>query len=320
MIYRQVQEIASTHHFLSLPNLVSGSNTYLKIEGLNLAGSIKLKAAVAMVQAAETSGRLQPGGHLIESSSGSLGVALATISAASGYIFTCVVDPNISPTSLAIIRSLGARIVMVENVDANGGYLHSRIETVHRLVTADPAIVWLDQYSNPFNARSHRDGTAAEITSQFPRIDYLFVGVGTAGTLTGCLDHFEQNSPRTKVIAVDAVGSVTFGGPVSPRRIPGLGASRTPPLFSSGRAHEQVQITETDAIRTCRRLAREYGYLAGGSTGSIIAAVLGMQSRIDPDSVIVALAPDVGDRYVDTIYNDEWVAFHYRGETIGAAN
>jgi 2,3-diaminopropionate biosynthesis protein SbnA len=316
MLYQAPYEIVSEQHFLSLPGLVDDSHVYLKLEGLNLAGSIKLKAAAAMVEDAERSGRLAPGGHIIESSSGSLGFALAMIAAAKNYVFTCVVDPNISHTSLSAIRAFGARVLAVDRVDSNGGYLQSRLDAVQRCVKADPAIVWLNQYSNPANPAAHSTGTAMEILNQFQRVDYLFVGVGTAGTFAGCVDRFRNNSPFTHIVAVDSMGSVTFGGQAASRRIPGLGASRRPPLYEGDYAHRQIQVPEADAIRCCRMLARRYGYLAGGSTGSIIAAVIATRDMFEADSTVVALAPDVGDRYFDTIYNDSWVRASYGFEVL----
>jgi N-(2-amino-2-carboxyethyl)-L-glutamate synthase len=311
MLYQASYEIASEQHFLSLPGLVDDGHVYLKLEGLNLAGSIKLKAAAAMVDDAERSGRLPPGGHIIESSSGSLGVALAMIAAAKNYEFTCVVDPNISHISLSAIRAFGAHVLAVDRVDSNGGYLQSRLDAVQRCLEADPAIVWLNQYSNPANPAAHARGTAMGILNQFERVDYVFIGVGTAGTFAGCVDRFRKNSPFTRIVAVDSVGSVTFGGHAASRRIPGLGASRMPPLYEADGAYRQIQVPEEDAIRCCRMIARRYGYLGGGSTGSIIAAVIAMRDMIEPGSIVVALSPDVGDRYFDTIYDDDWVKSSY---------
>ncbi len=177
-------------------------------------------------------------------------------------------------------------------------------------------MVWLNQYTNSANPAAHAAGTAAGILSQFPLVDFLFVGVGTAGTLMGCADHFQRFSPRTRIVAVDTVGSVTFGGDAARRRIPGLGASRKPPLFRSGTAHEEFLIRESDAIRTCRMLARRYGYLVGGSTGSIVAAVIGARDTIKAGSVVVALSPDAGDRYLDSVYDDDWVRSFYGPEAL----
>ncbi|MDS1269608.1 2,3-diaminopropionate biosynthesis protein SbnA [Lipingzhangella sp. LS1_29] len=316
MLHAKSPDISSTSHFLELPDFLETSKVVLKIEGMNLAGSIKNKAALAMVENAELRGTLKPGGHIIESSSGSLGVALAMIAAAKNYRFTCVVDPNISRVSLAAIRAFGAEVVHVEQPDANGGYLQGRLTAVRRRTEANPSIVWLNQYENPANPEAHRDGTAVEILEQFPQVDYLFIGVGTSGTLMGCVDHFRKHSPHTRIIAVDSVGSVTFGGSSQPRQIPGLGSSQKPPLFRRGCAEREIEISEHDAIRSCRTLARSYGYLAGGSTGSIVAGILEMRSEIDAGSLVMALSPDTGYRYLDTVYDDDWVRTYFDEEAL----
>jgi cysteine synthase A len=117
-------------------------------------------------------------------------------------------------------------------------------------------------------------------------------------------------------VAVDTVGSVTFGGPAASRHLPGLGASVPPPLFDGDHTYRKIEIPEADAVRTCRMLARRYGYLAGGSTGTIVSAVLSMRSDIEPGSLVVALSPDTGDRYFDTVYDDDWVVARYGAEAL----
>ncbi|MFG3107079.1 2,3-diaminopropionate biosynthesis protein SbnA [Streptomyces tendae] len=318
LLYRDSSEVASEHHFLSLPGLIDGVDVWLKLEGVNLAGSIKLKAAKRMVENAERSGQLRPGGRIVESSSGSLGVALSMIAAARNYAFTCVVDPNFSDTSLAAVRAFGAQILQVRRADANGGYLQARLALVRQCLERDPELVWLNQYSNQANPAAHEEGTAKSILQHFPQLDYLFVGVGTAGTLMGCAARFRDQSPGTRIVAVDAVGSVTFGGPARPRHIPGLGASTPPPLFAHDHAHRHLRIREIDAIRCCRMLARRYGYLAGGSTGSIVAGVRSLRAEFEPGSVLVALSPDTGDRYYNTVYDDDWVLSHYGAEALSS--
>lgn len=309
MIFRQPHEMITDDVFLDLEGLVGGSDVFLKLEGMNPAGSIKLKPAVAMVEDAERRGVLWPGGRMIESSSGSLGIALAMIAASKGYSFTCVVDPNVSPQSLDVIRALGAEVVRVDRRDANGGYLATRIAAVRERLARDPELVWLNQYANPANPHAHATGTATSILREIGRVDYLFVGAGTTGTLMGCVRHFRTFSPATRIVAVDSVGSVTFDAPPGPRYIPGLGASRKPEILRPGSVDTVVLVSEVDAVRTCRYLAGRYGLLAGGSTGSIVAAV--MQTDIAPGSRVVALSPDLGDRYVQTVYNDDWAAAPY---------
>ncbi|MGK4579113.1 2,3-diaminopropionate biosynthesis protein SbnA [Kitasatospora sp. HPMI-4] len=312
MIYQRACDIVTDEVFLELDGFLPDSQLFLKLEGMNPAGSVKLKSALGMVEDAERKGRLLPGGRIVESSSGSLGIALAVIAAARRYHFTCVTDPNISPQSLVLIRSLGAEVVQVTRRDHNGGFLGTRIAHIHGMLDADPALVWLNQYANPANAEAHARRTATSILKNIGEVDVLLVGAGTTGTLMGCTRHFRAFSPRTRIIAVDTTGSVTFGGPPAPRYIPGLGTSRRPELCRPDRVDDIVLVDEPDAVRMCRRLAREHGLPAGGSTGSVLAALEAIADQIPAGSRVVAVSPDMGDRYVQTIYDDMWVA-----ETLG---
>ncbi|WP_406735760.1 pyridoxal-phosphate dependent enzyme [Thioclava sp. GXIMD4215] len=154
-------------------------NVVVKFEGLNPGGSIKLKTALALVANCEAAGRLRHGGHVIESSSGNLGIALAMVYANRGYKFTCVVDPNAAKDSLELIRALGGNLVVVSERDANGGYLGSRIAYIETALARDPALVWTNQYANPANPEIHARTTANEILMTYPEVDYLVVGAGT---------------------------------------------------------------------------------------------------------------------------------------------
>lgn len=319
MIYQSVSDIVLDDVFLRLDGFLAQGELLLKIEGLNPAGSIKLKPAVALIEEAEASGALKPGGRVIESSSGNLGIALSAVCASRGYSFTCVADPNTSVRSIALIRALGAQVVVVDRRDVNGGFLQSRIDYVHGRLAADPSLVWPNQYANPSNPRAHYLQTAAAIAKQISAVDYLFVGAGTTGTLMGVADYFREHSPDTKIIAVDTEGSVTFGHPPGPRHIPGLGTSRRPEIFRSGLADEVVMVPERDAVMMCRRLATGWGFAAGGSTGSVLAAAVGMQGRLSRHSRAVAISPDTAERYLDTVYDDAWVLERYGPAALEAA-
>ncbi|MFG2058080.1 2,3-diaminopropionate biosynthesis protein SbnA [Micromonospora sp. NPDC048930] len=294
--------------FLRLGDAIPKVDVYLKLEGLNPAGSVKLKSAVSMVRDAEERGVLRPGATVVESSSGSLGIALAMICAARGYRFRCVTDPNISAQSRDVMRALGAEVVQVDQRDSNGGYLGVRIAYIRQLIDKDPHIVWLNQYANPANWIVHDHTTAAAIAAEIPDLDFLFVGTGTAGTLMGCVRHFRRVSPGTKIVAVDAAGSVSFGGPAGRRFIPGIGTSRRPEILRPEAVDDLVLVPEPDAVRTCRWLAREHGIFAGGSTGSVVYAILRYAAQLPPGSRVVGIAPDFGDRYAQTVYDDAWVA------------
>lgn len=299
-------DLVSDDVFLQLDDFISRACLLLKIEGFNLTGSVKLKTALGLVEDAERKG-LYPGGRVIESSSGNLGVALGAVCAAKGYAFTCVTDPNTSARSVAAMRAYGAEVISVTLPDANGGFLGSRIDYIHERLREDPDLVWTNQYANPANPRVHYERTAASILKETSNVDHLFVGAGTTGTLMGCVEYFREHSPWTRIVGVDAEGSVTFGSSPSKRHIPGLGTSRKPELCRSDVVDDVVLVSESDTIRTCRRLAVQRGLLMGGSTGSVLAAVERMSEQLPDGAHVVAIAPDLGERYLDTIYNDSWV-------------
>ena len=215
--------------YVDLRSIV-GHPLYLKCEGFNFAGSIKLKAATEMVEAAERDGTLTPGSVLVESSSGNLGVALSMIAASKGYRFLCVTDPRCNLSTRLLMEALGSQVHTITEPDANDGFLGARINYIRGLCASDDRYVWLNQYTNPGNWKAHYRTTAPAIARQFPRLDVLFVGAGTTGTLMGCARYFQDWHRPVRVLAVDSVGSVTFGGAPGRRMIPGLGTSVRPPL------------------------------------------------------------------------------------------
>ncbi|WP_157125666.1 2,3-diaminopropionate biosynthesis protein SbnA [Pandoraea norimbergensis] len=278
----------------------------LKLEGLNAAGSIKLKPALQLIEDLEAKGRIRDDTQLIESSSGNLGVALAMVCANRGYRFTCVTDPNTSQHAVRTMQALGARVVRVDRRDAQGGFLATRIAWIREQVAGDDRWLWVNQYANPSNWRAHYRWTAPEIFTAFKTVDHLFIGAGTTGTLMGCLRYVRANHPKTRVIAVDTVGSVTFGEAPGRRHIPGLGTSRRPELCDPSLPDAVVHVPEIDTVRMCHALARR-GYFAGGSTGSVLCAVQREAARIDANDTVVAIAPDMGDKYLDGVYDADWI-------------
>ena len=293
-----------------------GRSLYLKCEGFNFAGSIKLKAATEMVNAAERTGLLTPGAILVESSSGNLGVALSVIAASKGYQFVCVTDPRCNLSTRRLMEALGSQVHTITEPDANSGFLGARINYVRALCGSDSRYVWLNQYTNPNNWKAHYRTTAPEIAAAFPRLDVLFVGAGTTGTLMGCARFFRQWPRPVRVIAVDAVGSVTFGGPPGRRMIPGLGTSVRPPMLDETCVDEVIRVEEPDTVRACHRLARR-GFLFGGSTGTVVSGAMSWLAQHDADGLTaVAIAPDLGERYLDTIYQSNWVRELYGQEVL----
>jgi N-(2-amino-2-carboxyethyl)-L-glutamate synthase len=302
--------------FLRISGIGGLNHLYLKIEGLNTGGSIKLKTARGILEGAELSGVDLNRVRIIESTSGNLGVALAVICAAEGYRLTCVTDPNSNAASVAVMRALGAEVVVVKERDENGGFLGSRISYIHQRLEQEPDLFWVNQYANPDNPLAHERTTAPAVLDEFERVDHLFVGVGTGGTLMGVTDYFRTHSPKTRIVAVDTVGSVNFGSEPKRRLIPGLGTSRRPELLSPDAPDEVVLVPEDDTVRECRWLARTSGLLAGGSTGTVLAAIRSKAAEISPDDTVVAISPDLGERYLDSIYNDDWVIANGLGRAL----
>ncbi|MGW6980363.1 2,3-diaminopropionate biosynthesis protein SbnA [Streptomyces sp. NPDC054932] len=306
-IISEAQEYHEEDLFVDLRRTF-GRRLYLKCEGFNFAGSIKLKAARAMVEAAEASGVLRPGSILVESSSGNLGVALSILAASKGYDFVCVTDNRCNLATKQLIESMGGTVYTVTEPAPDGGFLGARLRLVQELCESDDRYVWLNQYANPNNALAHYRSTAPAIARRFPDLQVAFVGAGTTGTLMGCARYFKEHRPEVTVVAVDAVGSVTFGGPSLPRMIPGLGTGVRPPLLDRSYVDDVVLVSEVETVRACHRLAGR-GFLLGGSTGTVISGAMRWLDEHAPgeDLTAVAIAPDMGERYLDSVYHRGWV-------------
>jgi 2,3-diaminopropionate biosynthesis protein SbnA len=297
---------------------VVGVPLYLKCEGFNFAGSIKLKAAKEMVEAAEREGVLTPDSVLIESSSGNLGVALSMIAASKGLHFICVTDPRCNLVTQRLVEALGSEVHVVPEPAEIGGFLGARIAYVEQLVASDSRYVWLNQYENPGNWRAHYGTTAPEIATHWPELDVLFVGAGTTGTLMGCARFFRDWHRPVTVVAVDAVGSVAFGGAPGRRMIPGLGTSVCPPMLDVSLVDDVVRVEEPDTLRVCHRLARG-GFLFGGSTGTVVSGAEKWLDRHGSDGLTsVAISPDLGERYLDTVYQPTWLETTFGRDVVDA--
>jgi N-(2-amino-2-carboxyethyl)-L-glutamate synthase len=297
--------------FVELPG-VSPGRTILKLEGFSISGSIKVKTAAFLLDSLEQRGVLVPGiSTVIESSSGNLGIALSLICSMRGYRFICITDPNISSTCVAAIQAYGGEIRAVYSTDGQGGYLGTRLGLVKELIARHKDYVWPGQYSNQANSNAHELMTAREIIRNVPDVTHVYVGTGTTGTINGIARAFGRIAERVSIIAVEPTGSVTYGGPPAPRRIPGIGTSVAPPLADPSLPHQVIYVNEIDAIRECRRLVADHGLLLGGSSGSVVAAIRANAAKTDHRQVTVGISADNGDKYLDTIYNDHWVEQHY---------
>ena len=285
---------------------------FAKLEGFNPGGSAKDRPAFHILQEAIRAGAVKPWTVVIESSSGNLGIGLAQACRYLGLRFICVVDPKTAPQNLSLLRAYGAEIDLVSKPHpATGEYLQARVERVQTLLQTIKDSFWTNQYANLYNARAHRM-TMEEIATELDgRIDYLLVATSTCGTLRGCAEYIWEHHLDTRIFAVDACGSVIFGGPPAKRLIPGHGASRRPELYRDGLADECLWVTDVDCVVGCRRLVHSEAILVGGSSGGVLMAVEQVKERIPRDATCVVIFHDRGERYLDTIYSDEWVAEHF---------
>ncbi|POH72640.1 2,3-diaminopropionate biosynthesis protein SbnA [Arthrobacter glacialis] len=280
---------------------------YAKLDLLQLAGSTKERTANGLVEELLGSGQLLAGGTIVESTSGNLGIALARQCVVRGVKFTAVVDENANPLALKLMEAYGATVDRVET-PADGNKLSARRRRVRELLDKNPGSVTTNQYGSVANPRAHFTTTMPEIIAgSGGNLDYLFVATSTTGTLLGCQQYIQAHNLDTKIVAVDSVGSVLFGGKSGTRRLPGLGAGIVPELASGADPDLVFQIEEIDMVRGCRLLARREGILAGASTGAIVAAMQTLVPTLAAGARIAFMVHDTGVPYLQTVYNDDWV-------------
>ena len=282
----------------------------LKLESHNPSGSIKYRTAQGLMSGLEESGTLRPGVHLVESTSGNLGVALAFLSQARGYRFTAVTDPKTDPAVLGRIEEMGGQTIRVTKPDAEGGYLLSRLAVVSQLLVEEPGAIWPNQYENPSNPAVHYRETAPEIYRQCPDVDAVFVATSTGGTLAGVGRYLRRVAPAVRVIGVDVRGSRVFGLPGGKRLVTGIGSSRPSTFLRLGDYNDVMIIDDREAIVTCHQLRNELGIGLGGSSGAVIAAC----GRYLADNPWirrpVCICPDGESNYLNTLYNPAWLDRH----------
>ncbi len=308
MIIESPLEIVFRDLFYRLRGFADGTDVFLKLEGFNVTGSIKLKAAIGLIDDLERRGLATP--HetvIIESSSGNLGIALSMVCAIKGYRFICVTDSNATRANIRGMQLYGAEVIVVNERDSAGGFLESRFRIINRLLETEPNSIWLNQYDNVANQQVHYHQTGNEIANQFEQVDWIFIGAGTTGTLGGVSKRLREVFPNIQVIAVEPVGSVTFGGKAGKRNIPGIGTSVRPNIADLAHPDHVIAIEETKTVEACLSFVRDYNLLVGGSTGTVLAAIKEMAPQIAPGDTVVAISADLGEKYMDTVYDPDWV-------------
>jgi cysteine synthase A len=309
MIYGNILEkIGNTPLVKIEPINLESINLYVKLEYYNPTGSVKDRAAKYIVEESLKLGKINKDTTLIESSSGNFGIALSSYCKKNKIKFHCVVDSHISPTNEMLIKALSTDMTKVNKLDENGGYLLNRIKKVKKLLKTIANSYWVNQYGNPLNAEAYRNTLGKEICDDLDKIDYVFLGVSSGGTITGVSQKIKEVFPKAKVVAVDITGSIIFGGKPEKRYIPGIGSSMVPSILEDAKIDEVITVDEVSTIKMCHELLKNHFIFVGGSSGSVFSAIKQYFSKrkIKNQPNVVAIFADHGDRYVSTIYNEKW--------------
>ncbi|MGO4548372.1 2,3-diaminopropionate biosynthesis protein SbnA [Paenibacillus sp. 2TAB23] len=285
-----------------------GIQVFAKLELLNPSGSAKDRPAARILDKAWNEGLIGPGSVIIESSSGNMAISLAALCSYLGMRFISVIDLKTTQQNIRIMRTYGAEIELVTEADqGTGEFLPARLSRVQQLLAANPGSFWPNQYANKNNYLAHYEGTMREVIEELGHVDYIVGGVSTCGTMRGCAQYIQDHNLPTKVVAVDAAGSVILGGANSVRRFPGLGAGIIPPFAQTSFMDRAIKVADQDMVAGCRLLVMKESILAGPSTGAVIHALKSIEHELPDNAICVVIIHDRGERYMDTVYNPEWV-------------
>jgi cysteine synthase A len=285
------------HMLQGTPAADNGVRLFAKLESFNPGGSVKDRIGVAMIEAAEADGRIEPGRTtIVEATSGNTGIALAFVCAAKGYELVLTLPQGMSRERESLLRLYGARVEVTESL----GGMSEAVEAA-RALASDDDVFLPDQFTNPANPEAHRKHTGPEIERALDgRVDVLVAGVGTGGTITGVGEYLRERNPDLRVVAVEPRGSaVLSGGQPGPHRIQGIGAGFVPPVLNRELLDEVMAVSDDDAISTAWACAKRMGLLAGISCGAALWAALQVAERAESTGKrIVVIMPDSGERYI----------------------
>jgi cystathionine beta-synthase len=306
-----VVDLVGNTPLVKLNSLTSGikATVLAKVEYLNPGGSVKDRIALRMVEAAEKSGELQPGGTIVEPTSGNTGVGLALVAQRKGYKCVFVCPDKVSEDKRNVLKAYGAEVVVCPTAVAPE-HPDSYYNVSDRLVREIPGAWKPDQYSNPENPASHYHQTGPEIWRQTAgKITHFVAGVGTGGTISGTGRFLKEVSDgAVQVIGADPEGSVYSGGTGRPYLVEGVGEDFWPEAYDKTICDQIVEVSDADSFDITRRLAREEGLLVGGSCGMAAAAALRVARDLPEDAVVVVILPDGGRGYLSKVFNDRWMA------------
>jgi cystathionine beta-synthase len=290
-----------------------------KCEMFNPGGSVKDRIGLPMIEACERAGLLQPGGTIVEPTSGNTGTGLAIAAAIKGYRCVFVMTDKVSEEKRSLLRALGAEVVICpSSVPSDSPESYKNVAA--RLAKEIPGACSPNQYSNPANPAAHYTTTGPEIwEATNGKITAFVAGIGTAGTITGTARFLKEKNPRLKVIGADPAGSIYSGDTPRPYKVEGIGTDVFPENYDPSLVDEVLRIDDRTSFQLARRLAREEGILAGGSAGTALAAALEYGKRLGPNDVLVVLLPDTGRGYLSKFYNETWLRENGLTESAPAA-
>jgi cystathionine beta-synthase len=281
---------------------------YVKAEMLNPGGSIKDRVGVAMIAEAEKRGWLRAGGTIIEATAGNTGVGLALVAAVKGYRCIFVLPDKMSSEKISLLKAYGAEVV-ITRTDVPPDSPESYNGVADRLSREIPGAWRPNQFTNMANPEIHYHSTGPEIWEQSEgRVNVLVAGVGTGGSISGIARYLKERNPDVRIVGADPEGSVLSGGSPKAWKVEGIGEDFVPKTFNSMLVDDWVRVSDAESFFTARELARREGILAGGSSGTSVAAALRYAKRLEGDQFVVAICPDTGRNYLSKFYDDEWLA------------
>ena len=277
--------------------MANGAEVWVKLESMNPGGSVKDRICLAMIEAAEREGKLKPGATIVEPTSGNTGIGLALVAAVRGYRLILTMPDTMSEERRSLLAAYGATLVL--SPDTKG--MHGAIQRAEEILRQNPDYFMPQQFANPANPDAHRKTTAQEILEQMPQVDAFVSGVGTGGTISGVGGVLKEKMPGVRVIAVEPEASpVLSGGEPGFHRIQGIGAGFVPKNFDRSVVDEILQVSDSEAAETTRRIAREEGILVGISSGANAAAALRVAKRLGKGKIVLTVFCDTGERYLTT--------------------
>lgn len=283
------------------------SEIYVKVEFFNPGGSVKDRIALTMIEAAEREGLLKPGGTIIEATAGNTGVGLALVAAIKGYRTIFVIPDKMSEDKVSLLKAYGAEVVITPtSVPPDSPESYNGV--AERLAKEIPGAYRPNQFANPNNPLGHYLTTGPEIWADSEgKVEVFVAGMGTGGTISGTAKYLKEKNPDITIVGADPSGSILSGDSPHSYKVEGIGEDFIPKTFNRQIVDEMIRVTDKESFNTARRLAREEGILAGGSSGTALAAALKYAQRLETGKYIVVLLPDTGRNYLTKIFSDSWM-------------